>query len=419
MARMEAGEEDGSTTPLQIKRKGTPETLGLMSSPEAHVLLDASSESHDFPYSARSVLVHLGNQLATRIEYPEGVLVARPVPSPVLASVGKPNTEQTETLGRLSGRIRALLKRARHVSYDQVERDCEVLAERLSDRLQNGTLEDADFVGIPRGGLIVLGMLSYALDLPHARLEPPTSGEGPLVVVDDCALTGSRFRRFLRQHPDREVIFAPLYAHPELCATIEREEPRVTACVNAQDLHDYAPEELGEDHSEWQAQWHQRHSDERYWIGRTEHLCFPWGEADTATWNPKRKQVEQGLSVVPPEHRLKTRPGVDSSQREPSASVQVQPDPAGPIRPSPPVLFGQVGNHTIVANPEADVCIELGGTAAAMWHALVEHGTIGDTMGALRQAYSVGETTLRADLVDFAKQLAVHDLLHVPDGSFA
>ena len=53
-----------------------------------------------------------------------------------------------------------------------------------------------------------------------------------------------------------------------------------------------------------------------------------------------------------------------------------------------------------------------------MWHALVEHGTIGDTMGALRQAYSVGETTLRADLVDFAKQLAVHDLLHVPDGSF-
>ncbi|WP_251965685.1 PqqD family protein [Salinibacter ruber] len=305
------------------------------------------------------------------------------------------------------------------MGYEQVEKDCETLAETLSQRVGTELLSSADFLGIPRGGLIVLGMLSYALNLPHGQFEPPASGDAPLVVVDDCALTGSRFRRFLQHHPDREVIFAPLYAHPELCATIEREEPRVTACVNAQDLHDYAPEELGEDHSEWQAQWHQRHSDERYWIGRTEHLCFPWGEADTATWNPKRKQVEQGLSVVPPEHRLKNRPGVDSSQREPSASVQVQPAPTGPIRPSPAVLFGQVGNHTIVANPEADVCIELGGTAAAMWHALVEHGTIGDTMGALRQAYSVGETTLRADLVDFAKQLAVHDLLHVPDGSFA
>ncbi len=367
----------------------------------------------------RDVLRHLADQAVLEFDTSGTVLVVRPTPDPALAALGNLGEEQATVLGRLSRRIRALLKRARHVSYDQVERDCEVLAERLFDRLQSGTLEDADFVGIPRGGLIVLGMLSYALDLPHARLEPPTSGQGPLVVVDDCALTGSRFRRFLRQHPDREVIFAPLYAHPELCAAIERAEPRVTACVNAQDLYDYAPEELGEDHSEWQAQWHQRHSDERYWIGRTEHLCFPWGEADTATWNPERKQVEQGLSVMPPEHRLKTRPGVDSSQREPSASVQVQPVPAGPLRPSPPVLFGQVDAHTIVANPEADVCIELSGTAAAMWHALVEHGTIDDTMGALRQAYSVDETTLRADLVDFARQLAAHDLLHVPDGSLS
>ncbi|WP_262504737.1 PqqD family protein [Salinibacter ruber] len=262
-------------------------------------------------------------------------------------------------------------------------------------------------------------MLSYALDLPSAQFERPRSDIGPIVVVDDCALTGSRFRRFLQKYPDREVIFTPLYAHPELCEAIERDEPQVTACVNVRDLHDYASERFGNNHSEWQARWHERHPDSRYWIGRTEHLCFPWGETDTVTWNPKEERVEQGLSVVPPEHRLKTRPGADSSQRESSASVQVQPSPTGPIRPSPPVLFGQVGNHTIVANPEADVCIELGGTAAAMWHALVEHGTIGDTMGALRQAYSVGETTLRADLVDFAKQLAVHDLLHVPDGSFA
>jgi hypothetical protein len=305
------------------------------------------------------------------------------------------------------------------VSYDQVERDCEVFAQRLSDRLGRETLDDAHFVGIPRGGLVISGMLSYALDLSHAQIGRSSSDDDPLVVVDDCALTGSRFRRFLQQYPDREIIFAPLYAHPELCVSIEHDEPRVTACVNARDLHDYGPEELGDDYSEWKAQWRERHADKRYWIGRTEHLCFPWGEADTATWNPYHERVEQGLSVVPPEYSLKTRPGTGASQRQAPNSVQVQPTPAGPLRPATTVLFGEVGDHTIVANPEADVCVELGGTAASMWHALVEHGTIDDTTGALRQTYSVDAATLRADLVDFAEQLATNDLLHVPDGFLA
>jgi hypothetical protein len=333
--------------------------------------------------------------------------------------LGALQPQQTAVLEGLSRRIRALLRRTQAVTYDQLERDSEALAQRLSDHLPNDTLHSADFVGIPRGGLVVLGMLSYALDLPHAQLESSSSSNAPLVVVDDCALTGSRFRRFLRQHPGREVIFAPLYAHPELCASIERLESQVSACIHARDLHDYAPEELGDDHSEWQARWHQRHSDKRYWIGRTEHLCFPWGEADTATWNPEREQVEQGLSVVPPKHRLKTHPETDEHLREGSDTVQVQPAPTGPIRPMSSVLFGTVADQTIVANLDSEVCLALDDTAAAMWHALVEHGTVGDTLDELLDTYTVDRATLRADLIGFAEQLASNDLLHVPDGALA
>jgi hypothetical protein len=375
---------------------------------------------HATPLPTRDVLLYIARQMASRVGTKGFSLVGRSVPAPALAALGSLTEEQLEALKNLSRRLRDLLKRSQYVNYEQLERDCERLAEHLVDHIGHRTLDQSSFVGIPRGGLVTVGILSYTLDLSHSQLDLSSSNDGPLVVVDDCAFTGSRFRRFLQKRlTDREVIFAPLYAHPDLCASVERAEPQVRACVNARDLHDYAPEELGDDHSEWQARWHQRHPDKRYWIGRTEHLCFPWGEADTATWNPEREQVEQGLSVVPPKHRLKTRPETDERLREGSGAVQVQPAPTGPIRPTSSVLFGTVADQTIVTNLDSEVCLALDDTAAAMWHALVEHGTVGDTLDALLDTYTVDRATLRADLVGFAEQLASNDLLHIPDGALA
>lgn len=388
-----------------------------MSSPEACVLLSHTAENNGVPYSTQDLLVHFGSQVAARAETPGLSIVIRPgPPSPSLAALGELNA-QVEALERLSQRLVSLLDRARFIRYDQIERDCDTLAQGLTDCLGDDVLGSAHFVGIPRGGLVVLGMLSYALDLDHAQLEQPSLMDGPLVVFDDCALTGSRFRRFLQQWPDRKIIFAPLYAHPELCAAIEDAEPRVTACVHARNLHDYAPDDLGDDYPAWQAQWHDRHPDERYWIGRTEHLCFPWGEVDTATWDAEQEEVVQGLSVVPPEHRLK-RHSNDEAHKVAADSVQVQPEPAGPIRPVSSVFFGTVDDRTIVANPDVEVCVEFDGTAAAMWHALIEQGTVEDTLEALLDMYSVDRATLRADLLGFMEQLAANDLLHVPDGAF-
>ena len=389
-----------------------------MSSPGAFLLLRGyTGPGNRLPTD--DVLVHLGNQVAANLDLHSSTLTVRLTSPPTIAVLGDLQEEDKSRLETLSAHLQLAVRRFRYVDYGQAEKDSEAIAAELQQRVGTNFLSEAQFVGIPRGGLIVLGMLSYTLDLDHPQLEKPALADGPLVVVDDCALTGLRFRKFLRQWPNREVIFAPLYAHPELCAAIERDEPRVAACVNARDLHDYAPNDLGDSHEDWQTRWHERFSDEAYWIGRTERLGFSWGEVDTIVWDSDREQVERGLSVIPPGHRLKTQPGTDISQQETSNPVQIQPDPTGPIGPTAPVLFGQVHDHTIVANPDADVCLELDGTAATMWHALVEHGTIGDTIDALCHTYSVDESTLRADLVDFIDRLAAHNLLHVPDGSLA
>jgi hypothetical protein len=256
-------------------------------------------------------------------------------------------------------------------------------------------------------------MLSYTLDLDQSQIEGAPPLNVPLVVVDDCALTGSRFHRFLQQHPDREIIFALLYAHPDLRAAIEAQEPNVVACVSARDLHDHAPDEI-DGYEAWMARWQERDVGRRYWIGQPDHVCFPWNEPDTGVWNPETEQIEQGPRVVPPERCLKNRHTVRSTLRPDSIDVQVQPAPSGPIRPAPPVFFGTLGEAVIVAHPEADVCVELTGTAASMWTALVEHGALAGALDALLAEYDVDRTTLEADLEAFVRSLAARDLLHVP-----
>jgi len=390
----------------------------MSSSPGAFLLLhDYAGEGNQLPME--DVLVHLGSQVAANLDLHSSILTVRLTSPSAIAVLGHLQKEDRGRFEALSAQLQLAVRRFRYVDYAQAEKDSEAIARKLRQRLGTDFLSEAQFVGIPRGGLIVLGMLSYTLDLAHPQLEKSALADGPVVVVDDCALTGLRFRKFLRQWPNREIVFAPLYAHPELCTAIERDEPQVMACVNARDLHDYGPNDLGDNHEDWQTRWHECFSGEAYWIGRTERLGFSWGEVNTIVWNSDREEVEQGLSVIPPEHRLKTRPGTDVSHQEVSNSVQIQPHPAGPIGPAAPVLFGQVDDHTIVANPDADICVELDGTAAAMWHALVEHGTVDDTVDDLCQTYSVEEATLRADLVGFIDRLAAHDLLHVPDGSLA
>ena len=358
-------------------------------------------------------ITEIARLFASQVTLDKGLIGVRHAPQSAIFGVGHLSEEEIQDLSALSRHVRSALSRLRYVEYAQAESDCVTLADALAERVGQDALRDAHFVGIPRGGLIVLGMLSYVLDLNHLQLDSEPAPDASIVIVDDCALTGWRFHQFMRSYSDREIVFAPLYAHPALRAAIEEQEPNVSACVSAQDLHDHAPEVV-DDYEAWKKKWQDRESGRRYWTGQPDHVCFPWNEPDIAVWNPETEQTERGPRVVPPEHCLKNRHELDD---EPSIRVQVQPEPAGPIKPHPSVFFGTLEDSTIVANPESDVCVEIDGSAAAMWHALIEHGTAKDTLDALLETYDVDRATLRADLIGFIEQLASNDLLHVPDGA--
>jgi hypothetical protein len=302
------------------------------------------------------------------------------------------------------------LARLQYVSYAQAEQDCERLAVRLIERFGLDTLRRFRFAAIPRGGFIVLGMLAYILNLEQTQLEQSYSMQPdvPLVVVDDCALSGARFGHYLRRCPERQVIFAHLYSHPDLRAAIEVREAQVRACLSAHDLYDYAPEHLGDQYSAWREAWLARLDDHGYWIGQPGHVCFAWNEPDIAIWNPITQRVERGWHVVPPEFCLKNRSTPDTTG---PIRVQVQPEGKGPLKPSAQVLFGEFEALIVIGNVQTGQSFALEGVAADMWRAIVEYGDLEEVMTTLLRDYDVDKSTLQADLQAFIAELLEQGLL--------
>ncbi|MGB9880883.1 MAG: hypothetical protein ACPLRM_08985, partial [Anaerolineae bacterium] len=90
----------------------------------------------------------------------------------------------------------SIVQGIRRITYRQAEAATKQLAAQLVGAFGAAELSRFAYAAIPRGGLIVLGMLSYVLDLkPDALMSLAT--DVPLVVVDDAAYSGARFAQFL------------------------------------------------------------------------------------------------------------------------------------------------------------------------------------------------------------------------------
>ena len=264
------------------------------------------------------------------------------------------------------------------MTWEHVERDVETLAARLAGSAGRDALREARFVAIPRGGHIVLGLLAYALGLERGQLRSEPGDRRPLVVVDDCALTGHRLGKFLESDPADGVVFAHLYSHPALRAAVLRREPRVVLCVAAEDLScPDGKETQGLEAPEWLAK-------PRYWAGPTEVLAFPWGEPDRPIRNPLSGQVEPGWRLVPPELCAAHRPGAAASP----VIVQTQQPGPGPCRLAPNAVAGEIDGLVVVGNLLTGRCTALEGVAAEMWRAVVTLGDPEAAAVALAQSYS-------------------------------
>lgn len=341
--------------------------------------------------------------------------MVREAPSPVLGIVGDRGLIEPAGLQAQARAYERAVGRLRYVDHRRAEQAVEKLAAALVERFGIDAVRRFRYTAVPRGGLIVLGMLAAALDVPAGRIDAPATKEAePLVAVDDCSLSGARLAAFLAGCTAPSVLFAHLYSHPALRAAVEAREPRVLACIAAHDLRDQGPERLAGTWDEARERWQQRLGASRYWLGDCERIAFPWNEPDRLVWNPATEDVELGWKLLPPERCLKQRSTRWSAV---PPRIQIQPRGRGLWRPAAAVLFTWGRGATVVHRLDTGELLRLEGTAHAMWWALLREGAPDPAVRSLRSRYHVEEKTLRSDFGSFFETLRARGLVE-PDSEF-
>ena len=357
--------------------------------------------------SADPPLLTLARALTASRGWPStrpAVIVARPHPTPVLVAIGRFDDVDQARIQALAVQLRTVLPRTRVLDHATAEAACERLAERLEERFGGDAIATMRFVGVPRGGLIVLGMLAYALGLRPAQLEAGRDGgslDAPLVVVDDSVISGLRMRQVLTQRPERRLVVACLHSHPDARAALQERDRRIVDVLSAHDLHDHAPGDHGEAYLAWRERWLERAHPECVWVGRPEHLVYPWSEPDLGAWNPVTEREEPGWTLMPPEACLAHR----RAPRRSALRAQLQPQPAGPLRPADHVVHAALGSEAVIADLDGAACYALEGASAALWAALLERGGVDAAAEAIARDYDVERDVARADAEALADEL--------------
>jgi hypothetical protein len=340
-------------------------------------------------------------------DVPQAICIVRAHPQPVLAILG---TFSAKALGQIQLQppfLNQACERLRFVSYAEAIAVCEQLAEQLKAAFGSKSLSEFQFYGVPRGGLIVLGMLSYILGLRSEQLNAPYACDVPLIVVDDCALSGSRFYRVLQQYPQHTLIFATLFAHPTLRQAIIAREPTVLNCLSSQDLYDHGPKAMGSNYTAWQIQNQALLAGHRYWLGLPDYICFPWNEPDHLLWNPLTTALEQSWHILPPTACLKNRPSDGST-----LPIQIQPTAQGWLQPTEQIAFGELGGQVLIGYLPTGETFGLSGKAAAFWRVILCSEGLEDAIAQLAQQYPAHN--LHAELTGLIEQLINQQILHRP-----
>jgi hypothetical protein len=329
-------------------------------------------------------------------EIKDASVIIRPYPHPTLAVLGNLEEHDISRLDALTEQLKFASLNMRYQNYHQVEEACRKLGQKLVVRFGRETVDNFQFMAIPRGGIVILGILSYILDLDPKQIGPSDNPGRQMIVVDDCCLSGYRFHLFMQKYNKKDVIFAPLYSHPQLRSALEN-HPQVKACISAEDLKEI-PREYDAPKSLIQNRMNMQLGGNRYWLNRSEYICFPWNEPDWYFWNRVTETVESGWHIIPPELCLKNH--------EIEGFIQVQKEGKGNFRPPRDVIFSEQEKEVIIVNMATEECISLEGEAAVMWKALMDSHDINEAEKRLLRAHIDEESVLRRDYM-----LLIQDLL--------
>ena len=287
----------------------------------------------------------------------------------------------------------------RRLGYQEVQELAESAAVELTYALGTEALRDAFFVPIPRGGLVVLGILSYLLDLRPEQLQGNPGADRLVVLVDDCALSGLRIRQMLERRPDGPAAVVHLLSPPPLRKALLSDEPRLQAVVAGGDL------QVTEMSAEFRQVWSRELGPSRVWIGKAEPVCFPWGEPEGWLWDADHERLLPAPRSSPPHRSMKSRAALVGPLRHRPSTDWTLPDD---------LRWQEQDGVVWLARPGGCVA-SLGGTAADAWRHLAGWGRLDVAARELAKQWHIDEARAKEDLIRFAAELREQSLLLGPD----
>lgn len=180
-------------------------------------------------------------------------------------------------------------KRLHCLTDSEVELAVNQLASKMGANLSAELLSQCHVFPIARGGLFVAGRLAYLLGWGREQFED--DGVSPVCIVDDCALTGKRFKETLKKYAGREVWFCHLASAVPLRDAILKEESCVEGCMASIDLEMLDADDLNS-----------FSAGGRYLNRAVAHIAFPWTEPGLpVSLNGK---IIDGWRLLPPHQVL-------------------------------------------------------------------------------------------------------------------
>lgn len=333
---------------------------------------------------------------------PGAILGVRMGDRPRLTAVGCFDDADRFRLATLITQLQEAADRLRYVDWAAVEDSVDRLAVRLVDELGSAEVGRAGVVAVPRGGLVVAGLLAVRLGIA-VEPSPPSVGCGPALLVDDVVLSGRRMSQMVSQLGSPDVVAVTLCSHPELRrAATQRWGLR--AFVSADDLTDHAPSVHGSRYSEWRHRWRERQPDD-LWTGQPEHVVFPWNEPESQFANEVTGELEPSWRLVPSELCLKNRPV--PGEHLPVHEHQEGP---GPVGAAPGVVALPFRGSTVVV-PLTGQCVRLSVAGEVFWEQLMAAGSLDEAAKELSRRYGISAETVSNDVAAFAGDLADRGLI--------
>lgn len=256
------------------------------------------------------------------------------------------------------------------------------LAKIIKQTVPENILKNSQVVAIPRGGLFIQAMLSYFLPLKHHQLQYTENDvdTSPLIIVDDCAISGLRLAQQLEKFPNRDIYFFTIASPEKLRDSVKLKEARVLDFKSVVNIKSY---------STLKAQ----NTQQRYWLGQCDAVIFPWSETQRSHFSNGKLSNRPLWKIAPDKLCMSTK-----AKKQAIKATEVKENQSAVLSTPDNILHFTDQGITKILDASTMKHYSLDAIGSDIWQSLLSNSNLDHALAELSATYKVSKTRLNNDM---------------------